>query len=230
MKAKCSFYQSDGTGRDNYIGHNSGGFRHDFKPMINTFNNSTKIDRSSNMRFRVKTREPSDLKIINSGVKYAGDGTGRDSYIIVDYGGTVKKHIARNQLLKNYQENKQQANHNRAMSQKSFASNPNFAKKRPQTQMKGIHKLTSQGGVLPEWNSQYPFGQNKFLGPVTLCRASTAQTLKRHPDFAKSHVEYRGESSAAGLQRRPFNHSQSIDPNKWRQILLKNWNIPHKNF
>ena len=231
MKAKTSFYQSDGAGRDSYIGHNSGGLIHEFKPMINTFNLSTKINRSSNMKFRVAKRDPSDLKITNTAVKYFGDGTGRDGYVLVDYGGTVKKHVSRNNLLKNYQENKQAYQHNRTRSQKCFTSQSgNFTKKRPAFQVKTINKINSMGGTLPEYNNEYPFGQNEFLGPITLNRSTTAQTLKRHPDFAASHIEYRGEHSAAGLPRRPFSHAQSMNPEKWRMIMMKNWNLPHKNF
>ena len=179
------------------------------------------------MKFKIAKKEVSDLKIINAGVKYFGDGSGRDSYVIVNYGGTVKRHLPRNQLLKNYQDNKNAMQHNRNRSQKSFTANPTFARKRAEFQIKSINKLTSHGGILPEYNNPYPFDQNDGMYEN---RVKTAKTLKRNVEFGSQNIEYKGNYSAANLPRRPFNSYQSMDQNKWRQVMLKNWNLPHKNF
>ena len=34
------------------------------------------------MKFRLDNNKPKDLKIINSAVKYFGDGSGRDGYVM----------------------------------------------------------------------------------------------------------------------------------------------------
>ena len=171
------------------------------------------------MKFRVKRKDLADLKIINPGVKYFGDGTGRDGYVVVNYGGTVKKHIPRNQILKEFTDNKAAFQHNRSRSQKSFTGNPNFTRKRPEFQIKSMHKVTSQGGTMPEYNNPYPQG-------VTIERANTAALLSRTKgDLSK----YRGEHTAAALGKLPFNTSQSLDPGKWQQVLAKNMRIPHNS-
>ena len=100
------WYRADGSGRDNYIGINSGGLRNDYQPLRKQFNASTKIDRYTDMTFNLRPVNPSDLKIVNAGVKYFGDGSGRDGYVVNEYGGTVNKFHSRGQLLRDYKENK----------------------------------------------------------------------------------------------------------------------------
>merc|ERR1711982_310375 len=108
------------------------------------------------MKYNFKNSHPSDLKIVNSGVKYFGDGSGRDGYVISEYGGTVLNFKSQNSIVKEYSENKKAYLHNRSKSQKAFIGTPTFSKKRPEFNIRPIHKITSIGGVLPEWNNPYP--------------------------------------------------------------------------
>lgn len=223
MQPKTSAYQSDGTGRDSYIGINSGGFEKKFKPLCNVFNVATNLNRVSDMKFRVKKNHPSDLKIINKAIKYAGDGNGRDSYVIVDYGGSVKKHKSRHQLLKEYTENKIAAQHNRTRSQKSFTGMPNFTTKRPEFQGNVLHKIHSQGNVLKDINNPYP-------PQVSVNRANTVAEVQKRLSQGGNKFGYDGNWTAQDLPRHPFKHSQSLDPRKWQQILSKAYHFPHTNY
>jgi len=223
MIPKTSSYHNDGTGRDSYIGVNSGGLKTTFRPLCNVFNTATNLNRASDMKFRLKKYKPSNLKIIQTGVKYHGDGTGRDQYVLSDYGGTVKIHKSRAQILKDYTINKEEAKKNKSRSQKSFTGMPTFTRKRPEFHDNPIHKVISNGGVLQDLNNPYP-------PQVSINRAETVAQLKRQMSQGGNKFGYSGEWSAANLSRKPFKHSQSLDPRKWQQILSKNFHLPHVNY
>ena len=89
MNPKTSFYLHNGSGRDTYIGWNSGGLRHEAHPLKMCF--SSKIRRKNDdMAFKIGSPHMQNTKITHAGVKYFGDGTGRDSYVITNDGGTTR--------------------------------------------------------------------------------------------------------------------------------------------
>mmetsp|Transcript_31889 Transcript_31889/g.54925 ORF Transcript_31889/g.54925 Transcript_31889/m.54925 type:complete len:153 (-) Transcript_31889:2405-2863(-) len=77
-QSKTLFYHSDGTGRDNYIGFNSGGF----------FAKTGVMPELPVSRLYAK-RRPSSMPIQGSlkKVRYVTNGTGRDMYIASSSGG-----------------------------------------------------------------------------------------------------------------------------------------------
>ena len=75
-------YPNDGTGRDVYIYFNNGGF---WKDNIKRYQLKEKFKRSSFARFHSIRKIP---PIWN----YHADGTGRDSYILYDYGGLINNY------------------------------------------------------------------------------------------------------------------------------------------
>ena len=79
VKTNIIIYPTDGTGRDGYITFNNGGF---WKQNIKRYSLKEKYKRSSFARFRSIRKTP---PIWN----YHADGTGRDSYILYDYGGLI---------------------------------------------------------------------------------------------------------------------------------------------
>ena len=79
VKTNIILYPTDGTGRDGYIYFNSGGF---WKDNIKRYSLEEKYKRSSFARFHSIRRDP---PIWN----YHADGTGRDTYILHDYGGLI---------------------------------------------------------------------------------------------------------------------------------------------
>lgn len=95
----------DGTGRDTYIGVNSGGLKKCEKPL-KICQSSGSIFKPKLMNFTCKTPKLKDYKIVNQGIKYFGDGSGRDAYVITNGGGTLKNPKSRSQFLKDYAENK----------------------------------------------------------------------------------------------------------------------------
>lgn len=107
MLGKTSFYQSNGSGRDSYINCNSGGLRSKHHALSfaheNTINDK---ERNRTLKFRMQSIKPGDLKIVNAAVKYYGDGSGRDAYVVTDYGGSTKYHKSRMEIVREYQENK----------------------------------------------------------------------------------------------------------------------------
>ena len=79
VKTNIIIYPTDGTGRDCYITYNNAGF---WKDNIKRYSLNEKYKRDSFARFR-------SLKKIPAIWNYHADGTGRDSYILYDYGGLV---------------------------------------------------------------------------------------------------------------------------------------------
>eukprot|EP00347_Sterkiella_histriomuscorum_P004546 403360052 len=78
--AKATFYNANGSGRDTYIYSNNGGLtgahQTNIQPPIGTF--------SSPMKKHVTVKRP----LINSkSIHYHSNGTGRDSYIMINQGG-----------------------------------------------------------------------------------------------------------------------------------------------
>jgi hypothetical protein len=76
--SKTLYYHSDGTGRDRYIGTNSGGFfaKHEVLPEL-------PVTRLFARRSPVKLPIQGSLKQ----VRYVSNGTGRDMYIATSSGG-----------------------------------------------------------------------------------------------------------------------------------------------
>ena len=81
-------YPNDGTGRDAYIYFNNGGF---WKDNIKRYSLQEKYKRSSFARFHSIRKTP---PIWN----YHADGTGRDTYILYDYGGLINNFYRANNL------------------------------------------------------------------------------------------------------------------------------------
>jgi hypothetical protein len=105
MMSKSSFYMFDGTGRDTYIGVNSGGLKKCEKPL-KICQSSGSFFKPKLMNFTCKTPKLKDYKIVHQGIKYFGDGSGRDAYVITNGGGTIKNPKFLSQFLKDYAENK----------------------------------------------------------------------------------------------------------------------------
>jgi len=82
VKTNIIMYPNDGTGRDVYIYFNNGGF---WKDNIKRYQLKEKFKRSSFARFHSIRKIP---PIWN----YHADGTGRDSYILYDYGGLINNY------------------------------------------------------------------------------------------------------------------------------------------
>jgi hypothetical protein len=103
--SKALFYAHDGSGRDTYIGFNSGGFQRIPKPLFLSQNSNTK-NISTYMSFNLKTARLSNFAILPQRHKYCGDGTGRDSYVIKNGKGSTKDNKSRSQILHEYANNK----------------------------------------------------------------------------------------------------------------------------
>lgn len=78
---KYSHYYSDGTGRDNFVNYNNGGFS---IPKVHNPMQGTAYMRMGNAK--VYTGSPSPRKEAMP-VEYRSDGTGRDGYIVHNSGG-----------------------------------------------------------------------------------------------------------------------------------------------
>ena len=89
VKTNIIIYPNDGTGRDCYIYFNNGGF---WKDNIKRYALQEKFKRSSFARFRSIRKTP---PIWN----YHADGSGRDSYILYDYGGLIHRFDSSNSKL-----------------------------------------------------------------------------------------------------------------------------------
>ena len=90
VKTNIILYPTDGMGRDGYITHNNGGFwKEHIKPVVpkESFNHYKYA------RFRSLGRTPPMWN-------YHSDGTGRDSYILYNFGGLIKKYdsLANNKI------------------------------------------------------------------------------------------------------------------------------------
>ena len=96
VKTNIIIYPNDGTGRDCYIYFNNGGF---WKDNIKRYALQEKFKRSSFARFRSIRKTP---PIWN----YHADGSGRDSYILYDYGGLINNYkVPRMHNFRGYDEN-----------------------------------------------------------------------------------------------------------------------------
>ena len=71
-------YDYDGKGRDMYIGFNNGGFWNTRVPPGTSLEPCT--ERSTKYRFKWPSKDPVSFT-------YRSDGSGRDSYILIDSGG-----------------------------------------------------------------------------------------------------------------------------------------------
>ena len=147
IEPRTNFYREDGTGRDSYIGRDSGGYRVNYKPFTKDLNCSNKFNRYSDMKFNVAPKVGTDLKIINARVKYTGNGSGRDGYVTDDYGGTVKKFTEQNLQLRQFKDNKLEMNKNRQKGTRTFTGAPSFPRNRPEFHGGSIGKIHSVGGV-----------------------------------------------------------------------------------
>jgi hypothetical protein len=105
IMSKALFYAHDGSGRDTYIGFNSGGFQRIPKPLFLSENPNAK-NISTYMSFNLKTARLSNFAILPQRHKYCGDGTGRDSYVMKNGGGSTKDNKSRSQLLHEYAKTK----------------------------------------------------------------------------------------------------------------------------
>ncbi len=54
---KTNFYKQDGSGRDTYIGIDSGGYRVNYLPFTKDFNCNNKINRYSDMAFHCRPKK-----------------------------------------------------------------------------------------------------------------------------------------------------------------------------
>lgn len=62
--------------------------------------------------------------MVQKGIKYFGDGSGRDAYVITNGGGTLKTKKTRGQILKDYSENKISFEKNREASLQTSVLSP----------------------------------------------------------------------------------------------------------
>ena len=91
---KYATYWGDGLGRDSYIIHGNGGLRSGdaVQAEINTGyqakGSSSRLFTNQNQQFKrlVGSKEATALR-------YFGDGSGRDSYVVADSGGLVPKYV-----------------------------------------------------------------------------------------------------------------------------------------
>lgn len=95
VKTNIVLYPTDGMGRDGYITYNDAGFwKENIKPVC------PKITYG---------RKPfpcfKSLKRIPPSWNYHSDGTGRDTYILYNYGGLIKKYVGTRNILKNLRSN-----------------------------------------------------------------------------------------------------------------------------
>lgn len=124
MQPKTSFYLNNGTGRDSYISVNSGGLRVNSEPLKMCFS-SKNMNKSKMLSFKIGSPQQKNLKITNTATKYFGDGTGRDSYVITNGGGTIKNPKTRMQIMKDYTDNKIEFHKNKELN-KSISLKENF--------------------------------------------------------------------------------------------------------
>lgn len=82
VKTNIIIYPTDGTGRDGYITFNNAGF---WKDNIKRYSLQEKYKRSSFARYRSIRKIP---PIWN----YHSDGTGRDTYVLYDFGGLINNY------------------------------------------------------------------------------------------------------------------------------------------
>lgn len=93
VKTNIIIYPTDGRGRDGYITYNDAGFwKENIKPVVP----KEKFKREPFRVFRSITRVPPSWI-------YHSDGTGRDGYILYNYGGLIKSHTSQaNQNLQGF--------------------------------------------------------------------------------------------------------------------------------
>ena len=80
---KYSHYFSNGSGRDNFIGYNNGGFS---IPKIHGKFDATNFMRLGNLGGGATSGNTSP-RMEPKPLEYRSDGTGRDSYIVCNSGG-----------------------------------------------------------------------------------------------------------------------------------------------
>lgn len=67
-----------------------------------------------------------DFKITQSGIKYYGDGSGRDTYVSDNYGGTIQYKPTRNKIMADYIQNKVSFDQNKSHALSSVMGTPNI--------------------------------------------------------------------------------------------------------
>ena len=90
VKTNIILYPTDGMGRDGYITHNDGGFwKENIKPVVP----KESFNRYRYARVRSLGRTPPMWN-------YQSDGTGRDTYILYNFGGLIRKYdsLANNKI------------------------------------------------------------------------------------------------------------------------------------
>lgn len=88
-------YYGDGKGRDSYVFQNNGGFRDDREMMGSQPKSGWNINTragSPDQKFRMTAQGGTGLAKRTSVIHYTSDGTGRDSYIIKNSGGTCNEY------------------------------------------------------------------------------------------------------------------------------------------
>ena len=81
VKTNIILYPTDGSGRDCYITYNNAGF---WKDNIKRITQKEKFGRKPFVNFH-------SLKRIPPSWNYHADGTGRDGYVLYDYGGLIHR-------------------------------------------------------------------------------------------------------------------------------------------
>ena len=112
VKTNIIIYPTDGSGRDCYITFNNAGF---WKDNIKRYTSEEKYKRGSFARFRSIRKIP---PIWN----YHADGTGRDTYVLHDYGGLINhyKGPRANFFRSNYENNSSENIFNNRMNNNSY--------------------------------------------------------------------------------------------------------------
>ena len=128
VKTNIILYPTDGTGRDGYITFNDGGF---WKDNIKRYSLQEKYKRSSFARFR-------SLKKIPPIWNYHADGTGRDTYILHDYGGLINNYRTPNfNIFRSYDEKANENSRNKRLYNNLFMT---LGEKRYQSKIARIQK------------------------------------------------------------------------------------------
>jgi hypothetical protein len=128
MYAKTSFYGYDGSGRDSYIGINSGGLRYCEEPLKYT-RPQANMRNNKALCYDLKSVGLGNLKIKHHATRYYGDGTGRDVYIGTDYGGTLKGRLGDQDVMKEFMLSRSLADKNAMKCMQVSFSTPKLIRK-----------------------------------------------------------------------------------------------------
>ena len=218
MQPKNSFYHCNGTGRDSYISVNSGGFRQCEEPLKMCFSSNKHQPRSLSVSLMDPIKK--NTKITNTAYKYYGDGSGRDTYVSTDYGGTVKHRPLRNKLMADYIQGKISFDKNKHNNMASVMSTPKImAGKAAHYRVKSkfdISNLNEIGRPIFETQclSPKPSG-SKFFDEVKAQQLNTLPALPRQ----RFNKFSRGGTLA----------HQSYNEGKFEHIMAKHGSYPFFN-